>query len=259
MDTESFITIVEQAAGIGRERAERAIRATLTTLAERIAQGEARDLAEQLPPEVAPWLATTDGANRFGVDEFLRRVAEREGTDVPTAERHARAVFLALGRAVSRDELADLAAELPKSYAPLLPAGPRIEVLSVDTFLHRVADRAGLSEDAARRATDAVLETLAERIAGGDVEDLLARLPVELHEPLRRGRDRTGGKAQSMSLEEFERRVAEREDAGAAEVELEVRDRVRAVLTTLREAVGDDEFRDIRVQLPRQFDAVLAS
>ena len=254
MDDESFVTTVQQAAGIGRERAEQAIRATLTTLAERIARGEARDLAEQLPPKVAPWLATDGDAQGFDVDEFLRRIAEREGTDVPTAERHTRAVFVALGRAVSRDELDDLAAELPRSYAPLLPAGPTVDVVSVDTFLQSVADRVGLWEDDARRATDAVLETLAERIAGGEVDDLIARLPVELHEPLRRGRERTGGKASRMSLEEFEVRVAEREGGDVANV----RNHVRAVLTTLRDAIGEDDFSDIRVQLPREYDAVLA-
>jgi uncharacterized protein (DUF2267 family) len=254
MDNEQFVTTVEQAAGIGRERAERAIQATLSTLAERIAQGEARDLAEQLPPEVAPWLSTNDEAHRFDVDEFLRRAAEREGTDVPTAEQHARAVFLALGRAVSPGELADLAAELPKDYAPLLPAGPHVEMMAVESFLRRVADRAGVREDDARRVTEAVLETLAERIAGGEVDDLIARLPVELHEPLRRGRDRTGGKASAMPLEEFERRVAAREGPGAADV----RDHLRAVLATLRDAVGEDEFSDITVQLPRQYDVVLA-
>src|SRR2546423_9481935 len=92
MDYQRFLAIVEGAAAIPRESAERAVRATLQTLAERIAGGEARDLAEQLPPELAPWLATTSGAERFDVDAFLRRVAGREGTDVATAERHVRAV-----------------------------------------------------------------------------------------------------------------------------------------------------------------------
>ena len=104
MDYQRFLAIVEGAAAIPRESAERAVRATLQTLAERIAGGEGRDLAEQLPPELAPWLATTSGAERFDVDAFLRRVAGREGTDVATAERHVRAVFTALGQAISADE-----------------------------------------------------------------------------------------------------------------------------------------------------------
>jgi uncharacterized protein (DUF2267 family) len=38
----------------------------------------------------------------------------------------------------------------------------------------------------------------------------------------------------------------------------QARDDVRAVMVTLREAVGDDEFFDVAVQLPREYDAVLA-
>jgi uncharacterized protein (DUF2267 family) len=37
-----------------------------------------------------------------------------------------------------------------------------------------------------------------------------------------------------------------------------VRDHVRAVLVTLREAVGDDEFFDVTVQLPNEYFSVLA-
>lgn len=48
-------------------------------------------------------------------------------------------------------------------------------------FVSRVAERAGLHVERARRAVDAVLETLAERIAGGEVDDLIARLAPALH------------------------------------------------------------------------------
>jgi uncharacterized protein (DUF2267 family) len=98
-----------------------------------------------------------------------------------------------------------------------------------------------------------VLETLAERIAGGEVDDLVSRLPVELHEPLKRGRARTGDRATRMSLEQFLARVAEREGVTPAEARVHT----RAVLATLREAVGDDEFFDIQAELPGDYAAVL--
>jgi uncharacterized protein (DUF2267 family) len=260
IDYERFITIVQQAADAGREPAERATQSTLETLAERIAEGEARDLAVELPPELAPYLGRKGPAERFDVDEFLRRIAEREGVDVETAERHARAVFAALGQALSAKELADLEAELPKDFAPLLPAGPAIETLAPEEFVARVADRAGLDEAGAWRATGAVLETLAERIAGGEVDDLIVRLPVPLHEPLKRGRERSGGKAKRLPLDEFLRVVAAREgEEIRAPDDLErVRDHVRAVLRTLREAVGDDEFFDVTAQLPNEYFSVIA-
>jgi uncharacterized protein (DUF2267 family) len=57
-----------------------------------------------------------------------------------------------------------------------------------------------------------------------------------------------------MSLDEFVRRVAEREGVTPAEA----RDHARAVFATLREAVGEEEFRDIRAQLPLEYAALEA-
>lgn len=254
MDYKRFISAVELAADVGWEQARRATQATLETLAERISQAEARDLAEQLPPELAPWIATNRPAERFDVDEFIRRVGEREGVDIDTAENHAQAVFTALGQAVSPEELADLLSELPRDFTPLVPRGPYVDVVTAEGFVRRVADRAVLDDDGASRATEAVLETLAERIAGGEVDDLIVRLPLHLHPPLKRGKEHTGGKAVRMSVDEFVSRVAEREGVSLDDA----REHARAVLTTLREVVPDAEFRDVTAQLPREFDELLS-
>jgi uncharacterized protein (DUF2267 family) len=127
-------------------------------------------------------------------------------------------------------------------------------MMSPDEFRRRVAERAGLDAEGARRATDAVLVTLAERIAGGEVEDLIARLPVELHAPLREGDALSHGAARRMSLDDFLRRIAEREGVTPAEA----RRHARAVFATLREAVGEREFLDVSAQLPLEYTAVAA-
>jgi len=255
-DYDQFLVTVQQKAGISREKAVLAARATLETLAERLSSGEARDLAEQLPPELTPYLPPRGDAEGFDVEEFLRRIAEREGVDVATANRHARAVFAALGRFVDEHELADMAAELSKDYAALVAEaeGRFFRLLPAEEFYERVADRAGIRPEDAPRATGAVLETLAERIAGGEVPDLMARLPIKLHGPLQRGILRSGGRPQRMSAEHFMQRIAEREGVTPAVAA----QHARAVLTTLREAVGDDEFFDVTVQLPPDPAAALA-
>jgi uncharacterized protein (DUF2267 family) len=240
---ERFITTVQRKAGVSWEdaaRATRATRATLETLAERLSPGQARDLAEHLPPQLSPWLFTDEGPEPFHMDEFLRRVAARADVDLETAGRHARAVFAALGRAVSEDELDDVAAELPGDFAPLIgeAQGRYVEIIPSEAFLERVADRGGLDVDGAARAVDAVLETLAERIAGGEVDDLMSRLPVELRPPLERGKALSGGQARRMSLDEFVRAVAEREGVPPERA----REHARAVFATLREAVPKDVF-----------------
>jgi uncharacterized protein (DUF2267 family) len=257
---ERFITTIEQKAGIGWEKAERAAHATLSVLAERLSAGEARDIAEQLPGDLGRWLASPNGAEPFNADEFLRRVAEREELDLATAERHAQAVFAALGRAVSPDELEDMSAELPQDFEPLLAVAraeaetlePH-EILPVEEFLARVADRSGLDLDGARRATEAVLETLAERIAGGEVEDLAAQLAPELRSALARGNTRTGGKAERMSLTEFLERIADSEGVTLEQA----RERAHAVLATLREAITEKELRDVLAELPGDYEELV--
>jgi uncharacterized protein (DUF2267 family) len=243
---DQFIVRVQHAAEIGRDKAELAIRTVLGTLAERLDSGDARDLAARLPPEIAPWLDSSGPAERFDLDAFVRRVMEREDVDAETAEGYIRAVFLALERTVGDKGLAHVCSELSKDYPPLFPRGPHVKILSAERFLQRVADRAGVVPEVARRATHAVLETLAERISGGEIDDLVERLPPALHEPLQRGRERSGEKAQKMAPDEFVRRVAEREGIDLDDA----RDHTRAVMHTLREAVGDDELFDVAVQLP---------
>jgi uncharacterized protein (DUF2267 family) len=125
MDHDHFLAVVELYASLDRDTAKRATAATLATLGERIAKGEARDLAAELPPELAPLVATHGPAERFDLDEFIRRVAEGEGVDLATAERHASAVFVALSRSVSEEEWDDMVAELPMpEFTTLLPRGP---------------------------------------------------------------------------------------------------------------------------------------
>ena len=72
------------------------------------------------------------------------------------------------------------------------------------------------------------------------------RLPVALHAPLERGKNLSGGKATRMKLDAFVRRVAELEGI-PVDIAFE---HVRAVLTTLRGAVGEREFLDLTAQLP---------
>jgi uncharacterized protein (DUF2267 family) len=256
MDHERFLAIVEREAGVDRQEAERATRATLETLSVRLSEGLARSVAEKLPEELAQWIRPRGAREKLSAEEFLQRVAEREGTDVATAERHARAVFLALGRALTAPDFEDLTRELPKDFRPLLEEAlrPPAPVVPIEEFLRRVADRAGVDTEAARRASEAVLETLAERLAGGEVDDLRKQLPTELHDALRRGKERTHGVARKMSLEQFLGAVAEREGVSVDEA----REHARGLFLTLRDALTEKEYSDIWSELPRQYEVLAA-
>jgi uncharacterized protein (DUF2267 family) len=254
---DTFVTTVGEVAGISRERAERAVEATLRTLSERITGGEVRQLRVLLPREMRPLLPVVpEEAERFGLDEFLRRVAEREGVDRPAAAEHARAVFVALGMAVAPGELKDVARQLPKEFDVLLDAAGvgRGRAMADDELVLRLVVVAGLDRDQARRAVEAVLETLAERISDGEVEDLAAELPAKLRPALERGL-RHSRAATPMSVDEFLTRVAEREGVSRDEAE----QHTRAVFTTLREFVSGREFSDMAAQLSRDYAALLAA
>jgi len=91
-------------------------------------------------------------------------------------------------------------------------------------FLSRIADRAGLDPDGARRATEAVLQTLAEHIADGEVRGLMMWLPVAMHDPLKRGLAENNGVARKIPLDRFIMRIAEREEGSHAVLRKDLHD-----------------------------------
>jgi uncharacterized protein (DUF2267 family) len=102
-----------------REEAERAIKATLGTLKQRLAGNEPDNLAAQLPEDLADPLRGEGGRESFALAEFYRRVAETEGVDESQAIRRARAVALVLQEAVTTGEMDDVRHQLKGEYAEL--------------------------------------------------------------------------------------------------------------------------------------------
>ena len=102
--------------------AEDAVLATLSVLGERLKGGEARDLAAQLPGELADAVQTSGPGERFDVHEFSRRVAEREDRDVSSAValQHASVVLQVVLGSVSSGERDDVIAQLPAEYIETL-------------------------------------------------------------------------------------------------------------------------------------------
>jgi uncharacterized protein (DUF2267 family) len=269
IDYADFISAVQEEAAVGHDEAERAARATLKTLGERISAGEARDIAEQLPEQLRGVIVDGRDPEPFDVGEFVRRVAEREGIEETLAAEHARAVFAALGRAVDRSEIDDMRAQLPSSFADLVTAAERqherrdsephpspplpSQAPSADQIYDRVAERADVDRNNARVATAAVLEALANRISGGQVDDIAAWLPAELQEPLARGKAKSGGRAKPLSLDEFVREIADLEGVDPDTA----RRHARAVFSTLRTVIGTTEYRDIFSEVPDEYAVLL--
>lgn len=123
MQYDEFINDVRDRGALAdREHARQATTATLEVLGERLAGGEPSDLSAQLPAELKPLLDQHEGsAQTFDVDDFFRRIADREGQGCGSeqARDHARVVLAVLSRAVSDGEIANLRSQLPAGYAPL--------------------------------------------------------------------------------------------------------------------------------------------
>jgi uncharacterized protein (DUF2267 family) len=125
-----------------RQAAERAVRATLETVAERVPDGLADHLAAQLPEEAAESLRRVTAVHeasphqrrhwretgeRFGLTAFVGRVAWRAGTREDDALREATAVLDVLDAAVSPELMGKLGQVLPKDIRELLPSGRAVE------------------------------------------------------------------------------------------------------------------------------------
>jgi uncharacterized protein (DUF2267 family) len=115
-------------------------------------------------------------------------------------------------------------------------------------FFTKVADRSGLSREESADIARATMQTLADRINGGEARELAAELPESLAQPLRTGDE----EAKRYDRDEFERRV--REHAGLNLNPADTSRGLSAVLRTLRDAAPGNANQAIS-QLPKEFGA----
>jgi uncharacterized protein (DUF2267 family) len=130
MQHDEFIGQVQQRARLSsRGDAERACRATLETLGERIPEGLADNLAAQLPHEIGEHLRRTvmyggEGTGeRFDRSDFIERVASRSGADEPKAAYIARTVLEVVDEATEGGIVSKVLDSLPPDLRSLIAAG----------------------------------------------------------------------------------------------------------------------------------------
>ena len=124
--------------------------------------------------------------------------------------------------------------------------------MKYDEFIKEVQTRGHMhSRQEAQKATQATLETLAERLVGGEPHDLASQLPPELAEYIRYEGEQ---QSEPYSLEEFFERVNEREQEG---VDLpRAVYHARIVMEVLQDAVTKGEIEHVRSQLPAEYEAL---
>ncbi|WP_433032280.1 DUF2267 domain-containing protein [Actinomycetospora sp. CA-053990] len=127
MQEHEFVSAVKESLDLpDNNSAERAVKATLTVLGQRLEGGEAKDLASQLPGGLADALPNEGGGERFDVDTFYQRIAEQEGDGVTVAQarQHARAIAKGLETALTDGEWQNFTSQLPKDFQDFLGTEP---------------------------------------------------------------------------------------------------------------------------------------
>lgn len=123
MQLHDFLGRVQQRANLqSQDEALSVIRTTFETLSERLQGGEPLDLAAQLPSMLQEFVGVGEG-ERFGVEEFIQRIAEQEGISEEQAREQAGAVLEVTSEAVSRGEIVDVLLQLPQEYHGLFGRG----------------------------------------------------------------------------------------------------------------------------------------
>lgn len=96
--------------------AVKTMRAVLTTLGERLPEGEASDFAAPLPMEIDRYLLEAESGRQFSYDEFVDRVGERADLEEADAAFASKAVVALAAEPAPRGELDDLKASLPDEF-----------------------------------------------------------------------------------------------------------------------------------------------
>lgn len=129
MQYHEFIGRVQNRARLGTTgEAVRATGATLEVLSQRLFEGQAGNLAAQLPEEVGRYLTETQDSETFGPEEFFKRVSQKENVDLPDAVHNARVVISVVQDAVTQGEIDKIQAQLPAEYNSLFESGSEGEM-----------------------------------------------------------------------------------------------------------------------------------
>jgi uncharacterized protein (DUF2267 family) len=130
MQHDDFIGQVQSRARLSsRGDAERATRAVLETLGERIPEGLADHLASPLPQEIGEHLRRTEvyaglgTGERFSRQDFIARVAQRASVREQQAAYLTRAVTEVVGEATQGGLMGKVAESLPSDIRDLVTAG----------------------------------------------------------------------------------------------------------------------------------------
>lgn len=119
-------------------------------------------------------------------------------------------------------------------------------------FLSEVGRRIGVESNVeAANATRAVLQTLADHLAGNAPAKLAAQLPEEIGAYITDHKNDPEADGEGFGVDEFVKRTATR---GGVEDSNTAKNHAAAVLAVMRQAISEGEFDKMRGTLPVEYD-----
>lgn len=116
-------------------------------------------------------------------ETFTQTTADRAGLPRDVAERIEHATLRTLADRISGGEAHDLASQLPtRLQADLRPAHEEADAFGVDEFVQRIAERADVAREEARRGAAAVLSTTRDAVTPGEFDDVMSQLSRDYRE-----------------------------------------------------------------------------
>ncbi len=105
--------------------ADRAARATLAALAQRVPESLSRTLVTRLPHDIGSHLKVSDGTQSSYADDLVAEVAEAAGLDALRAAKVARVIFGVVDRATSGALCNRASTSLPEDVRDLVLSASR--------------------------------------------------------------------------------------------------------------------------------------
>jgi len=121
MDERALAAVVADQAGLAKAEAADLIRGTLEEVGKQLSGGELRELAIDLPEDLAGNLPPRHdgGAHPVPLGDFVRQLSRRSGLKEEEVTRGVRAVLTTLGEATDGAHLRHALSQLPAEYREL--------------------------------------------------------------------------------------------------------------------------------------------
>ena len=120
MTYRELVKQVQHYSGFSARESEKALKLFVRKLAARLTIDERKDLASQLPRGLHKVAMTDESTDVSTATDFIQQICEEGNVGESRAKRQSMSAWLALKDAVSKGEIEDIKAQLPRDLASQL-------------------------------------------------------------------------------------------------------------------------------------------